>query len=212
MEAIKIEYLRDSLRTYLDRLASGDPVPGGGSAAALTLSLAAGLLSMTANFTIGKKRLAAFEAEAKKILEKTESVRRKAAELVEEDSRVYLQYRQAAALEKTDPNRAEALKEAVREGNRLLLEIAGLTKQLLPEAELLRQKGNPYLLSDVACAASLLRAAFESAEINVLINLSGQPDLPEADETRKTLQIMRESVLTEAERILAEVKQKLSEQ
>jgi len=210
MEAIKIEYLRDSLRTYLDRLASGDPVPGGGSAAALALSLAAGLLSMTANFTIGKKRLAAFEAGAKRILEKTESVRRKAAELVEEDSRVYLQYRQAAALEKTSPNRSEALKQAVRESNRLLLEIAGLTKQLLPEAELLRQKGNPYLLSDVACATSLLKAAFESAEINVLINLSGQPDLPEAAETKSILKATREAAMAEAEYILSEIRRKLS--
>jgi len=40
---------------FLDALASSEPVPGGGSGAALAGALAAGLLSMVCNLTIGKK-------------------------------------------------------------------------------------------------------------------------------------------------------------
>lgn len=47
-------YCNKTLRGYLDDLAAKLPAPGGGSAAALTASEAAALISMVINFTIGK--------------------------------------------------------------------------------------------------------------------------------------------------------------
>ncbi|MFH0797120.1 MAG: cyclodeaminase/cyclohydrolase family protein [Candidatus Omnitrophota bacterium] len=210
MEEIKIDYLQAPLEIYLSRLASGDPVPGGGSAAALVLSLSASLLSMVANFTIGKKRFAQFEPEAKEILERTESIRKESADLVEEDSRVYLKYRQAAAMDKADPNRTPALFQAVRDGNILLLKITGLTREVLQLAKPLLEKGNPYLVSDVACAAALVRSAYESAEMNILINFAGQPGLEEEAGIKEDLNRIREVVFSESGRILSETKRRLS--
>ncbi|MDP8924785.1 MAG: cyclodeaminase/cyclohydrolase family protein, partial [Chloroflexota bacterium] len=48
---------------YLDRLASGDPTPGGGSAAALAGALAAALVSMVCNLTTGRDKFADVEEE-----------------------------------------------------------------------------------------------------------------------------------------------------
>ena len=124
MEKIKTDYLQNRLKDYLERLASKDPVPGGGSAGALSLSLAAALLSMVANFTIGKKRYLGFEAEAKEILNSTEAIRQEAAKLVEEYSVAYLQYRRAAEMDKEAPGRREALIAATRAGNKILTRIA----------------------------------------------------------------------------------------
>ena len=57
---------KDALKKYIDDLADKKPAPGGGCAAALVASLGVGLLSMVANFTIGKEKYKAFENEIKK--------------------------------------------------------------------------------------------------------------------------------------------------
>ena len=210
MAKIEIDYLQSPLKTYLERLASKDPVPGGGSAGALSLSLSAALLSMVANFTIGKKRYLGFETEAKEILSSTEAIRQEAAKLVEEDSVAYLQYRRAAEMDKEAPARREALIAATRAGNKILILIAELSRQVLRLAGPLLEKGNPYLLSDVACAVSLARTAFEVAEINILINLSGGLNLPDEAKIKKDLHTLRTAVISESDQILTEVKRKLS--
>ena len=47
--------LRDqSVQAFLDQLASASPTPGGGSVAALTGALAAGLISMVCQLTVGR--------------------------------------------------------------------------------------------------------------------------------------------------------------
>ena len=61
------ELLDRPVRQFLDELASGAPTPGGGSVAALTGALAAGLLTMVCDLTIGKKAYAAFEDQARAI-------------------------------------------------------------------------------------------------------------------------------------------------
>ncbi|MBU2495375.1 MAG: cyclodeaminase/cyclohydrolase family protein [Candidatus Omnitrophota bacterium] len=209
MEEIKIDYLQNPLKTYLERLASKDPVPGGGSAGALSLSLSAALLSMVANFTIGKKRFLEFETEAKKILSNTETIRQEAAKLVEEDSVAYLQYRRAVEMNKEAPARREALIAATRAGNKILIRIAELSRQALNLAKPLLKKGNPYLLSDVACAVSLARTAFEVAEINILINLSDGLNLPDEAKIKKDLNSFREEIISKSNAILTEAKKRL---
>ena len=62
---------------------------------------------------------------------------------------------------------------------------------------------------DIAGAASLARAAFEAAEINILINLSGGLNLPEAAEIKEGLNTLRTAVVSESDTILAEVKKRL---
>ena len=51
------------LDTFLDDLSSPAPVPGGGSAAALSAAMGAALLAMVCNLTIGRKRYADVQAE-----------------------------------------------------------------------------------------------------------------------------------------------------
>ena len=67
---------KDSLvKTYLDDLSAKLPAPGGGSAAALSAAMGAGLISMVVNFTLGKPKYAAYENQLKEIIEKSEKLR-----------------------------------------------------------------------------------------------------------------------------------------
>ncbi len=202
-------YLKGSLKEYLERLASGEPVPGGGSAAALSLSLSAALLSMVAHFTIGKKRYASFDSEAREILQRSESIREEAQKMIEQDSVVYLEYRRAAAMEKGDPQRIGRMIAATRAGNKLLMRIAALSEEILKMADPLLKRGNPYLLSDVACAVGFARAAFDAAQVNVLINLSGEVPLPEKEELKKGLEVKKRSIGRQAENLWNECRERL---
>ena len=64
-----------SVGQFLDALASGASTPGGGSTAALSGAMAAGLISMVCHLSIGKKQLADFESEAQAILARSEELR-----------------------------------------------------------------------------------------------------------------------------------------
>jgi len=52
---------------YLAKTASGDPVPGGGSSAALNAALGAALIEMVANLTIGRKGFETVDAEMRAV-------------------------------------------------------------------------------------------------------------------------------------------------
>ena len=51
-----ISMMRPQSQIFLDQLASADPTPGGGSAAAHTGAAAAALITMVGRVTVGKKK------------------------------------------------------------------------------------------------------------------------------------------------------------
>src|SRR5690554_5007867 len=64
------------INNFLEKTASSEPVPGGGSIAALSAATAAALTEMVANLTIGKKKYIKVEEEMQELV-KTMSLRRK---------------------------------------------------------------------------------------------------------------------------------------
>ena len=74
---------------FLEKTASGTPVPGGGSVSALSAALGASLAEMVANLTIGKKGYEAADAEMKDIGAKLQDLRKKLALEVDKDSDAY---------------------------------------------------------------------------------------------------------------------------
>src|SRR5947209_15158013 len=82
-------YREQSLQDYLDDLASAQPAPGGGSASALSGAMAAALASMVCRLTLGKAGYEEAQPEIEKILERTEQLRERFTELLEEDIAAY---------------------------------------------------------------------------------------------------------------------------
>lgn len=158
-------YKNKSVKIYLDDLAAKKPAPGGGSAAALAGALGAALLSMVANFTVGKDKYKQFEQEIKETLSKSEKIRKKLLELVDLDVITYTKV--AKSKKKSLAIYQKSLKEAAN----VPLDITKNCIEALALCPILEAKGNKYLVSDVHVARALLIGAIHSAVVNVRINL-----------------------------------------
>ena len=160
-----INFKDKTLQEYLGQLSRREPVPGGGSAAALTAAMAAGLISMVANYSIGRKaNTKAVEKRLAKILAQSEPIRLRLLELTSLDSKAYLKVSAARLLDK------KAQTQAAKEARAVPQEVCKLCYKALQLTPYLVQNGSPYLLSDVEVAIELLMAAFNGARIMVRIN------------------------------------------
>ena len=170
------DFLSIPVEEYLNQLSSGDPIPGGGSAAALSGAMGAALLCMSARFTIGRERYQQYEETARMVVSVAEEVRAALQLLVEKDSEAYGGYGAAMALPKSTEEekarRAAAIQQATKDSAQAPLEIARHCCQLLTLAGTLAVNCNPNLVSDVVVATELALSGFRSAVLNVRMNLN----------------------------------------
>lgn len=153
-----------TLIQYLDVLSERTPVPGGGSAAALTAALGAALISMVARYSLGKGKPPAIEKKIHGILHKSERLRKRFTQLVDLDAEAYLKVVQAG------PGSTPTKKTALKAARAIPFEVGRLCYSAVQLAPDLVQHGNRYLISDIQVAVEFLLAAFKSAMVNVEIN------------------------------------------
>ncbi len=158
---------------------------------ALAGALGVGLLSMVSNFTLGKERYKRSEEEIKKILKRSEDLRKRLIELVDEDIKVYDRasrvYKLPRKTDKEKELRSQAIEKACKEALIVPLEVARSCQEGLNLARRLVKIGNVRLVSDVGVAAGLLEAALKGAELNVKINLKAIRDRDFVEEKRKAI-------------------------
>jgi formiminotetrahydrofolate cyclodeaminase len=198
--------LRDqSVQSFLDQLASSSPTPGGGSVAALTGALAAGLVSMVCQLTVGRPRYAAFEAEAQAILAQSEAIRARLTDLIQIDVVAYSTVAAAYKLPKDDPTRTAAIAAAMVVATDVPLQIAEQAAALLPLALPVAQQGNRTAVGDVVAGAQLAVACVHAALINVDANVGLLADHPGRDAfvarqeaARAGIEAQRDAIVTVA--------------
>ena len=104
--------IKKSCSAFTEALASNAPVPGGGGAAALAGALGTALGSMVANFTTGKKKYAAYEADIQAALQSMAQIQSRLLALVDADAEAFAPLSAAYAISKDAPGRAETLEKA----------------------------------------------------------------------------------------------------
>ncbi|MEY3989512.1 MAG: hypothetical protein RI985_593 [Chloroflexota bacterium] len=172
------ELRHQSVQQFLDQLASANPTPGGGSVAALSGALAAGLITMVCDLTIGRPRYAEFDAECQQIRQQTEHIRAELTRLIQADIAAYTLVAAAYKLPKDDPSRIQAIVDASVIATDIPLQIAEHAAALLPLALPVAQHGNKSAVGDVIAGAHLAQATVHAALINVTANigvLAGHP-------------------------------------
>ncbi len=165
-----------TLDGWIDELAGGAPVPGGGSAAALAGALAGALIAMVARLTIGRKVYAAAEARAQAILAESETVRGELRRLVDEDAAAYTGVSAAYKLAKDDPGRPRAIDAALLGAAATPLEVARRSARLVALAREIGTIGNKNARSDAKVGEGLARAALAGAVENVKVNVASLSD------------------------------------
>jgi glutamate formiminotransferase / formiminotetrahydrofolate cyclodeaminase len=162
--------------SFLDRLASASPTPGGGSAAAFTAAEAAALVAMVARLTVGKKKYVDVQANMERIRDEAEELRRILTEAVSEDAAAFNEFMAANKMPKNTPEqetmRAEAIEMASFSAAQVPLKVAATTLKVIELAVEVAKQGNTNAVSDAGAAGILGRAALISAGYNVKINLT----------------------------------------
>lgn len=171
---------RFHLSTFLDDLASGEPTPGGGSAAALAGALGAALAAMVANLTVGRKRYVDVNPQMQAVLQEAEALRGRLTGLVAEDAAAFEQVRAAFRLPKDTAEeqaaRHAAVQAAMQSASITPLETMRACIAVLRLAEQAVALGNVNAATDGAVGALLAQAGLRGAGLNVRVNLGGIED------------------------------------
>lgn len=158
------------MKDFINTLASKEPTPGGGGAAALVGTVAAALCSMVANLTTGKKKYEQYQEDIERILSYLEEAIPEINSYIEKDADAFGPLAEAYKIPKDDPKRNEIMEKALLAAAVVPMELAGKLYDLIPVMEELEQKGSKMALSDVAVAAVACKAAMEGAVMNVYVN------------------------------------------
>jgi methenyltetrahydrofolate cyclohydrolase len=172
--AVRLGYLDMRVGEFLDQLADARPDPGGGSAAAVAVALAAALCAMTAE--LSARQL----ADSPRLAADARGLLRWAAPLAQADADAYggvLAARREPG-QPGGPSRAERVSAALARATEVPLEVAGLGDRVAALAADIAGRGNPAVRGDALTAARLAAAAAQAAAALVQINLAGAPDDP----------------------------------
>jgi methenyltetrahydrofolate cyclohydrolase len=164
------------LRELLDRFASTDPTPGGGSAAALSGAIGAALVAMVC--AMPKTRTGSPEERAR--LEAALGQAREASSrlrsLVDEDSAAFdavmAAYRLPKATDEEKARRKDAIARAMSGATLVPVQTADSCVAVMKAAVLAAQNGNPSALSDARTGGAMAWAGLLGAAENVRINAS----------------------------------------
>lgn len=207
------KYLNFSLEEFAQDLGSKKSMPGGGSVAAYALNLANGLASMVANFTSGKKKYAAYQADIEKILEKCQAFHRESMDMVDRDAEAFLPLAAVYKMPSDTDEEMEAkyaqMQICLTRAASVPLDLLRLSKKVLDLHEDLLEKGSIMLLSDVGVGVAMLRSAALSARINVMINIKDIDDQAYVTRTSEEVEDLVADIVKRSDYIYDEVFRRL---
>ena len=169
-----------TIKDFISKVISNDPVPGGGSVSALNGALAAALSAMVANLTVGRKKYAEVNDLMQELSTRFEKLSQKLIEDVDRDSDAYNRVFAAFKLPKeTDEEkqlRSEAIQKETKYAAQVPMEVARAVYEVLPQIDAIAQKGNSNAVTDACVSMMCARTAILGALLNVRINLTSIKD------------------------------------
>lgn len=177
--------LRAGVEPFVEQLAAPTATPGGGSAAAASGAMAAGLGHMVAAMSRGKKAYVQFEQPLSAAIARLSVLREELKVSIDADAEAYnavmKAYRQARETGDADG----VINGALRQATSVPLGVAERAREVSQIVENLKPITNPNMKSDLVTALALAGAAIEGALANVEINLQSLTDSAFVEQTRQ---------------------------
>jgi len=183
--------LRAGVEPFIEQLAAPTATPGGGSAAAASGAMAAGLASMVASMSRGKKAYLQYESQLSEAIARLSQLREELKSAIDADAESYnvvIKAYKSAKQSDGNPNANDddaAINSALKQATSVPLGVAEKAVEVAEIATRLKGITNPNMKSDLTTAIALAKAALEGALANVEINLDSLKDEGFVAETRK---------------------------
>jgi glutamate formiminotransferase len=176
--------IRAGVEPFIEQLAAPTATPGGGSAAAASGAMAAGLATMVASMSRGKKAYAQHERELSEAISRLSQLREELKASIEADAESYNSVMAAYKKARESADADGLVDAALKQATSVPLGVAERSREVLRIAEALKPITNPNMKSDLVTAAALAHAAIEGALANVEINLESLKDAEFASQVR----------------------------
>ncbi len=182
--------LRSGVEPFIEQLAAPTATPGGGSAAAASGAMAAGLATMVASMSRGKKAYLQFESQLGAAIARLSQIREELKYAIDADAESFNLVMKAYKSAKESSNGDAVIASALKQATSVPLGVAEKAAQVVEIVDKLKPITNPNMNSDLTTAIALARAALQGALANVEINLDSlKKDSPNdegfVNETRK---------------------------
>ena len=177
---------------FVDLMASDEPAPGGGSAAALEGALGAALTAMVCGLTTvgkSKEKYAEYQEFVLASQKKALDLKARFVDVMDRDTEAFNVVSAAFGMPKATDEEKAARSAAIQKGlegcTRTPFEMMELAAETLELTAELLGKTNDSAASDLGVSALSMRAAIQGAWLNVLINIGSLKNKELAEDYRK---------------------------
>ena len=162
-----------SIDKFLEKLASSEPVPGGGSAAALVLAEACALGEMVARLNEKRARKQGIKnPPSQKNIAPLSKARRQLLALLEEDAKIFSKLSTFKKEDRLKLSYEKTLKKAASIPHRM----CSIANEAIKITSSEKPRTSAWLTSDLLESAVLFESGFKAARLNVEINLAWMKD------------------------------------
>lgn len=202
----------ETINDYLARLASREPTPGGGAAAALHAAQGAALVAMVARYTTGTK----YEQHAElvtRIISTADELVVQALRLADADQEAFQgvidAYKLPTGTDALKDARTAAIQDALILAANTPAELILLAGAVVDLATELFEVANSNVISDVAAAVDAARAAATTARVNIDINVVAIKDTEARSRLADQTDGLEDKVILAADSLVKRVRERI---
>ncbi|MDQ0819257.1 formiminotetrahydrofolate cyclodeaminase [Arthrobacter sp. V4I6] len=202
----------ETINAYLARLASREPTPGGGAAAALHAAQGAALVAMVARYTTGLK-YEQHDELVQRIISAADGLVVEALRLADADQHAFQgvidSYKLPSGTEELKAARTASIQEALILAAQTPAQLIRLAGAIVDLATELFEVANANVISDVAAAADAARAAASTARVNIDINVVAIKDAAARSRLADQTDGLEEKVILAADSLVGRVRERI---
>ena len=204
-----MHFAERSCNDFVAILASKEPVPGGGGAAAYVGAIGMALGNMVGSLTLGKKKYADVQDDIIRLQKSADELQDDLLALVQKDAEVFEPLSKAYGMPKdTDEQKAEkarVMEAALKDACSAPFDIMRKCCEAIDLHQEFADKGTAIAISDVGCGVACCKAALMAASLNVFINTKAMSDRPYAESINDQANQMLDEFTAKSDKIYAQV-------